>query len=106
MSAIEEITIRSLGKLLDQVTPSKKHSAIGRRRDNAVYRGLENAEWDLLTSLDRLSGPTSPHGKANLEPSRSPQLYSVIKSVFAPAASLRLGASRYCPASWRSDPFA
>jgi FRG domain-containing protein len=68
MRSIEEIPIRSLGQLLDHVTPKQKDPASGRLRDNAVYRGLENTGWDLLTSLDRLGGPTSPHAKAHLEP--------------------------------------
>ncbi len=67
MGLIEEIPIQSLGQLLDQVTPKQKDPTSGRLRDNAVYRGLENADWSLLTSLDRLGGSDSPHAKSHLE---------------------------------------
>jgi hypothetical protein len=64
---IPEVTVRSLGELIDRVTPSAPDPATGRRRDAGVYRGSPHAAWPLLTSLDRLGGG-EPHAKAELEP--------------------------------------
>ena len=60
------IPIKSLGELIDRVTPEKPDPVTGRRRDAGVYRGAGDPEAHLLTSLDRLSGET-PHRKADLE---------------------------------------
>jgi hypothetical protein len=59
--------VRSLGELLDHATPREVDHASGRFRENAVYRGMGNADWRLLTSLDRLGGTEPPHTKAHLE---------------------------------------
>jgi hypothetical protein len=64
---IEEIEIRTLGELVDGVTPAEADPATGRRRDTGVYRGSRDAGWKLLTSLDRLGGTHPPHTKADLE---------------------------------------
>lgn len=53
---VEEITVTSLGDLLDHVTPEAIDPHSGRRRNRAVYRGSASSEWPLLTSLDRLAG--------------------------------------------------
>jgi hypothetical protein len=65
--AIREIIIKSLGSLIDQVTPDLPNQQTGRRRDNGVYRGMREADWPLLTSLDQLGGVNPPHTKAELE---------------------------------------
>ena len=65
--SIREIDVRSLGALIDQVTPTEPDPVTGRRRDSGVYRGSGNASWPLLTSLDRLGGVHPPHTKAGLE---------------------------------------
>lgn len=67
MPEIEEIEVRSLTELLDAVTPETADPVSGRLRDWAVYRGSANADWPLLTSLDRLGGVERPHTKARLE---------------------------------------
>ncbi|HEX2449842.1 MAG TPA: FRG domain-containing protein [Gemmatimonadales bacterium] len=64
---IAEITVTSLGELIDGVTPTAPDPATGRRRDTGVYRGAADARWSLLTSLDRLGGVHPPHSKAGLE---------------------------------------
>jgi hypothetical protein len=64
---IREVCVHSLGELIDQVTPSEPDLETGRHRDTGVYRGVRNAEWPLLTSLDRLGGGERPHSKAGLE---------------------------------------
>ncbi len=64
---IAEIRIKTLGELLDQVTPPEPDPATGRRRDSGVYRGMSDARWPLLTSLDQLGGVNPPHTKAGLE---------------------------------------
>jgi hypothetical protein len=66
MAKIQEIEVRSLTELLDAVTPGSPDPASGRLRDTSVYRGSANAEWSLLTSLDRLD-QEQPHGKEHLE---------------------------------------
>jgi hypothetical protein len=65
--AVREIIVRSLGELIDRVTPSEPDVRIGRRRDTGIYRGSAAPDLHMLTSLDRLSGVESPHGKADLE---------------------------------------
>lgn len=65
--AITEIVVRSLGELIERVTPETPDPRTGRRRDAGVYRGSTNARWPLLTTLDRLGGVDQPHGKAGLE---------------------------------------
>jgi hypothetical protein len=65
--SIPEVVVRSLGDLIDKVTPTEPDPRTGRRRDSGVYRGDRDARWPLLTSLDKLGGATSPHSKADLE---------------------------------------
>ncbi|HEX6643737.1 MAG TPA: FRG domain-containing protein [Gemmatimonadales bacterium] len=62
----DDIRIASLSELIDAVTPRAPERESGRRRNYVIYRGMADARAPLLTSLDRLSGPT-PHGKAHLE---------------------------------------
>lgn len=62
---IVEITISTLGELIDHVTPDQPSPVTGRRRDTGVYRGASDARSPLLTSLDRLGD--APHAKADLE---------------------------------------
>jgi FRG domain-containing protein len=65
--SISEVTVKSLGDLIDKVTPTEPDPTTGRRRDSGVYRGDRDAHWPLLTSLDKLGGAVTPHGKADLE---------------------------------------
>jgi hypothetical protein len=65
--SISQIVVRSLGDLIDKVTPTEPDPRTGRRRDSGIYRGDRDARWPLLTSLDKLGGAQSPHSKANLE---------------------------------------
>jgi FRG domain-containing protein len=64
---ITEVVVRTLGDLIDKVTPTEPDPRTGRRRDSGVYRGDPDASWPLLTSLDKLGGAGAPHGKAELE---------------------------------------
>jgi FRG domain len=64
---IPEIKIKSLGELIDRVTPSEPDPEIRRRRDYGVYRGVSDSTWPLVTSLDQLGGINPPHTKADLE---------------------------------------
>ncbi|HEU4566195.1 MAG TPA: FRG domain-containing protein [Gemmatimonadaceae bacterium] len=64
---IREIAIRSLGELIDEVTPRAPDPVTGRRRDTGVYRGASDAGCPLYTSLDRLGGTHPAHTKAELE---------------------------------------
>ncbi len=64
---IAEVTVNSLGDLIDKVTPTEPDPRTGRRRDSGVYRGDSDADWPLLTSLDKLGGAGAPHSKADLE---------------------------------------
>jgi len=64
---IREIPVRSLGELVDRVTPPEPDPRTGRRRDTGVYRGAFDARRPLLPSLDRLGGIPPPHTKAGLE---------------------------------------
>jgi hypothetical protein len=59
--------IRSLGELIDRLTPPEPDPVTGRRRDAGVYRGAGDATWPLYTSLDRLGGIEPPHTKRSLE---------------------------------------
>jgi hypothetical protein len=63
----EETEVRTVGQLLDLVTPSGVDPHSGRLRDYSVYRGEADAERRLLTSLDKLGGLSPPHSKAHLE---------------------------------------
>lgn len=65
--SITEITVTSLGDLIDKVTPLERDQATGRHRDSGVYRGAADARWPLLTSLDQLGGARQPHAKSDLE---------------------------------------
>jgi hypothetical protein len=67
MAKITTIEVKTLGELLDRVTPREPDPVTGRRRDSGVYRGSGHADWPLLTSLDRLGGIHPPHSKAGLE---------------------------------------
>jgi hypothetical protein len=64
---MNEIVVRSLGELIDRVTPTEPDPVTGRRRDSGIYRGSIRARGALLTSLDRLGGMDPPHTKAGLE---------------------------------------
>ena len=64
---IATIRIRSLGELIDRVTPDEPDPVTGRRRDSGVYRGVGDSRWPMLTSLDRLGGVSPPHTKCGLE---------------------------------------
>ena len=64
---IETIVVRTLGELVDRVTPREPDLVTGHRRDVGVYRGAADASRPLLTSLDRLGGTNPPHTKAKLE---------------------------------------
>src|SRR4051812_23768324 len=64
---ISEVLVRSLGDLIDKVTPPEPDPHTGRLRDSGVYRGDRDARWPLLTSLDKLGGAIRPHSKADLE---------------------------------------
>ncbi len=64
---VETIRIRSLGELIDRVTPDEPDAVTGRRRDSGVYRGVGDSRWPMLTSLDRLGGVDPPHTKCGLE---------------------------------------
>ncbi len=65
--APEPVVIRTLGELIDRVTPDEPDPVTGRRRDSGVYRGVGDARWPMLTSLDRLGGTDPPHSKCELE---------------------------------------
>jgi hypothetical protein len=65
--AIREVVVRSLGHLIDEVTPTEPDARTGRRRDTGIYRGASDACRPLLTSLDRLGGMDPPHTKRDLE---------------------------------------
>ena len=64
---MKTITIKSLGELLDQVTPHEPDPVSGRLRNSAIFRGVANLDQRLLSSLDRLGGLEPPHTKAHLE---------------------------------------
>ena len=65
--SIREIEITSLGRLIDEVTPTEPDPVTGRRRDSGVYRGSADSGRPLITSLDRLGGVDPPHTKNGLE---------------------------------------
>ena len=64
---MRETEVRSLGELIDRLTPEKPDPVTGRRRDACVYHGSADASRSLLTSLDRLGGVKPPHTKTGLE---------------------------------------
>jgi hypothetical protein len=64
---VRTTVVRTLGELVDRVTPAEPDPATGHRRDTGVYRGGASAERPLLTSLDRLGGLNPPHTKVGLE---------------------------------------
>ncbi len=63
----QEIVVKTLGDLLNLVTPEKPEPASGRRRASHIYRGVPNTGGSLLTTLDRLGGCQPPHTKVHLE---------------------------------------
>jgi hypothetical protein len=65
--AIREIQVKSIGELIDKVTPSGPDPVTGRRRYSGVYRGAADSSAGLLTSLDRLGGIDPAHTKATVE---------------------------------------
>lgn len=65
--SITVFEVCSLGDLIDRVTPREPDPVTGRWRDSGVYRGVADAEWTFLTSLDRLGGTSPPHTKTGLE---------------------------------------
>jgi hypothetical protein len=64
---VKQVIVQSLGELLDRTTPRTLDPASGRLRDSSIYRGVDNNDTRLLTSLDRLGGVERPHSKAHLE---------------------------------------
>lgn len=64
---IRDVRVKSLGALIDAVTPAEPDAHTGRWRDMGIYRGSSDADEALLTSLDRLGGVSPPHGKVDLE---------------------------------------
>lgn len=62
---MKEIVVRSLGDLVDKVTPAEPDPRTGRRRDAHIYRGSARSSRSLVTSLDRLGGQL--HEKRGLE---------------------------------------
>jgi hypothetical protein len=64
---VREISIESLGELIDSLTPGEPDPRTGRRRDVGVYHGSSHAHGPLLTTLDRLGGLDPPHTKVHLE---------------------------------------
>jgi len=65
---IRELEVRTLAELVDLVTPDRPDPHSGRLRERAVYRGVADTAYNLLTSLDRLSLPDGPpHAKGHLE---------------------------------------
>ncbi len=64
MQRIRKITVKSLPELIRAVTPHSPDPESGRLRSYSVYRGVNNVEYHLLTSLDRLGTPAeNPHAK-------------------------------------------
>jgi hypothetical protein len=64
---MNEISVATLGELIDHLTPLVPDAKTGRRRDTGIYRGGAGIDTPLLTSLDRLGGTDPPHTKADLE---------------------------------------
>lgn len=64
---VRSVSIRSIGELVDAITPREAHPVTGRRRDSGVYHGSIDAASPLLTSLDRLGGTDPPHTKVGVE---------------------------------------
>ena len=67
VETVKEVEIRSLGDLIDSVTPVERDPASGRLRDTSIFRGATHDQPVLLTGLDRLGGSNPPHTKAHLE---------------------------------------
>lgn len=67
MVPFAEVTIKDLGQLIEQCTPTERDPVSGRLRNYSVFRGSNHIEDSLLTSLDRLGGTQPPHSKAHLE---------------------------------------
>lgn len=65
--SIPSVTVRSLGELIEALTPATPDPVTGRHRDTGVYHGSVAADQPLLTTLDRLGGTEPPHRKAHLE---------------------------------------
>lgn len=65
--AVKTVEVRTLGDLLDNVTPLEPDPASGRHRDTGIYRGEPFGQRPLLTSLDRLGGLDPAHSKSDLE---------------------------------------
>lgn len=67
-NSIKTSKINSLGELIELVTPKETDPDSGRLRESAVFRGMPNKDWKLLSSLDRLGYPDQPpHLKSHLE---------------------------------------
>ncbi len=64
---VKTVTVRTLGELLDAVTPQEPDPRSGRLRATSVYRGVAGTDRRLLTSLDRLGGTEPAHTKVHLE---------------------------------------
>jgi hypothetical protein len=64
---VRTFTVRTLGELVDHVTPKAADPATGHRRDMGVYRGGSDVARPLFTSLDRLGGTMPAHSKVDLE---------------------------------------
>jgi hypothetical protein len=62
-----EITIATLGDLIDRLTPATPDPATGHLRNAGVYRGTADSQSAMLTSLDQLGGTEPPHTKIDLE---------------------------------------
>lgn len=66
--SVKTIKVTCLGELIELVTPKTADPDSGRLRESAVFRGMSNKNWTLLTSLDRLGYPSQPpHAKTHLE---------------------------------------
>lgn len=65
--SIRTVSVRSLGELIEALTPADPDPVTGRYRDVGVYHGSLAAEAPLLTSLARLGGTEPPHTKVHLE---------------------------------------
>lgn len=63
----KEYIVRSLGELIDVVTPEAPDPVTGRRWYGDVFRGVTGTEHELYTSLDRLGTNAPPHAHAELE---------------------------------------
>lgn len=67
---IQQIEVSDLTDLIAKVPSSSPGVPTGSFREGAIYRGMVDKDWPLLTSLDRLgSPPAEPHSKRHLEES-------------------------------------